>query len=286
MNAPLLIKKNVILKKYSTIFVGGYAKYFASVCNMEDLQNCLAFVKKNNLKVFVLGKGSNCLISDKGFDGLVIRNKIELCQFDKNLVKVGAGFPIAKLSSFTVNKNLSGLEFACAIPASVGGAVYMNAGANNQEMKDIVTQVKVMTYDGEELVFKKDEKTFSYRSSIFCNKPMIITEIDLCLSEDINAKSRRDLFLKKRRKTQPLFEKSIGCFFKNPTKNISAALLIDRCGLKDLQIGGAAVSDMHANFIVNKNNATCYEIKKLAFEIKKRVYEKFRIILEEEYIAV
>jgi UDP-N-acetylmuramate dehydrogenase len=279
----LPIKKDVFLEKYSTIRIGGRAKYFISVDSIKMLQNTLLFAKQNKIPYVVVGRGSNTLFSDRGFDGLVIHINIDFCHIEKNgFVSVGAGCSLIHLSKQTINQNLSGLEFALAIPASVGGAIYMNAGASNQSFENILESALFVQEDGILKILKKDDLQFSYRKTCFMKRNGVIAsavlKMKFCENAKINARSQLEI----RRKSQPISSKSLGCFFKNPKKNVFAAKLIDGCDLKGYAIGGAKISEKHANFFINENRATAEEMKKLIKFVKKKVFDKYNVFLEEE----
>ncbi len=278
-------EENKSLKNLSTFQVGGNAKYYFESLSLEDLKEALLFVKNENCKVFVLGKGSNCLFDDRGFDGAVIHNKIDYCEFNENSVNVGAGYSLSKLAFDSAKKDLSGFEFAAGIPASVGGAIYMNASANNQKISDPLYSVSYLTYDGEEICLKKEDIEFSYRYSSFHNKKVIITSAQFELKNNAKAKENLDSFLAFKIQSQPLKSKNAGCVFRNP-ENLSAGKLIDESGFRGYRYNGALVSEKHANFIVNEDNASSKDILFLIELIKKEIKSKFNISLEMEICYV
>jgi UDP-N-acetylmuramate dehydrogenase len=281
------IERKVSLKKYNTFRVGGNADKFFCVKNEIDLVNILKEAKKNKWPLFVLGQGSNVLIPDKGLKGLTI--KIDNKDFSKenSVVAVGAGFFLPELVTKLSKLNLSGMEWAAGIPGTVGGAVYGNAGSFGKSMEDVVDEVKV--FDRKKFtikILKNKECKFSYRKSIFKkDNSLIILSVKLKLKkENINLiKNRVEDCLKQKKEKQPLNFYSAGSVFKNPPKKF-AAKLIEDCGLKGKIIGGAKISEKHANFIVNFDNAKSLDIKKLISLAKKSVKKKFKINLEEEII--
>ena len=315
------IKKNISLSKYTSFKIGGPAKYFCVVENNEEIKEALEFAGKNKLKVFVLGGGSNLLISDEGFDGMVIRiMNYELRIKDNNII-CGAGLSLMKLVSESVKNNLTGLEWAAGIPGTVGGAIVNNAGAFGKCMGDVVESVKILEYKtppfakGAGGISSLDVKklnnkqcNFSYRSSLFKEeKKYIILSVVLKLEKGNQNKSKKIIteILKSRREKQPLEYPSAGSVFKNlvvanehfkklkkefPELNkiaknntIPAGWLIEQIeGLKGKKIGGAMVSEKHCNFIVNFNNAKAEDVVILISLIKQKVRNKFGIQLREE----
>jgi len=275
------IQKNRSLKEFTTFKIGGRAKYFLEAKTFDDFKMGFLFAKKRNLKVFVLGKGSNILFDDDGFSGLVIYNNINFLRIVKKDVFVGAGHSFPVLGIKTANNNLSGLEFAAGIPGSVGGAIFMNASCYSYAVSDMIKAVVFLTENGEIKMLKKNECNFEYRSSIFQKVKGAILSCIFSLNENKNAKDIQKEILKKKLKNQPMNEKNVGCIFKNP-KDTSAKKLIDECSLINFKIGGAIVSDVHANFIINEKEATSKDVLALMAHIKAVVKERKNILLEEE----
>lgn len=275
------ILKNEPLAKYTTLFLGGEAQYFASVTTIEELKEALRFAKDKKISFFLLGKGSNTLFNDMGYKGIVIQNRIDGCKIEDTLVCAGAGFSFSHLGLKTAKLNLSGLEFACGIPASVGGAVYMNAGANGQSTWDVLQSVE---YLDENLDLQKNGKeafSYGYRYSSFQNKKKVIVSASFCLKKVEKAKEFQKELISYRTKTQPYGEKSAGCIFKNPKGNFAGGL-IDECNLKGLMVGKAMVSTTHANFIVTEKGATSSDIHTLIKLVQKTVLEKTGVSLRPE----
>ena len=245
------------------------------------MQHMLAYADSVSLPTLIIGKGSNCLFDDRGFNGLAILNRIDYLTQDKGLFQAGAGYSFARLGSITVKRGWTGLEFASGIPATVGGAIYMNAGANGGETCAKLIEVGYVTPVGELVRLKRGDLTFSYRFSSFQEKRGVIVEgvFQLCPSE--GAKQVQKELLGYRLKTQPYGEKSAGCAFRNPPA-LSAGKLIEECGLKQALIGGALVSGVHANFIVNVGGASSQDVLDLMKRVKECVYNEKGIILEEE----
>jgi UDP-N-acetylmuramate dehydrogenase len=270
------------LKEICTFNIGGPAQYYSEVHSIDEMKQAFLFCKENNLDYFILGKGSNCLFDDKGFKGLVISNKIDFFEFQSSgLFHVGAGYSFALLGVQTARQHWSGLEFASGIPCSVGGAVFMNAGANGWEACNSLLSVDYLTFDGELLLLKKEELNYGYRSSKFQQMEGAIVGATFKLEVGKEARAKQLEIVAYRTKTQPYGEKSAGCVFRNPSAAYAGAL-IEKAGMKGRQIGGAAVSDKHANFIVNKGLATAHEVKQLIEIIQTKIEEISQINLEIE----
>ena len=277
-----LLKNDVFLKDVCTFGIGGLAKHYLEVRTIEQLKDALKYCKNNHLNYFVLGKGSNCLFDDRGFNGLVIHNKIDFKQvIAPGKYHVGAGFNFSLLGSQTARDGFSGLEFASGIPASVGGAVFMNAGANGGETFDYLVSVDYLNDDGEIVTLPKNKIFFGYRTTAFQKMKGVIVAATFELTPSCTARAKQLEIISYRVKTQPYNDKSAGCIFRNHAC-ATAGLLIDQSNLKGFSCGGAFVSDMHANFIVNKENATAQDVLNLIAEIKKRVLEKTGYELESE----
>ena len=228
----------------------------------------------------VIGKGSNSLFSDRGFEGLVILNRIDFCQWEEEGVLVGSGYSFSRLGSQSARKGFKGLEFASGIPATVGGAIFMNAGANGSETCRVLKSVDVL--DGyEKKTFLKEEIEFGYRTSSFQTMNLVILSAFFHLERDASSRKRQLEILFHRMKTQPLQEKSAGCIFQNPP-GYSAGALIEQCGLKGIRVGGAKVSEKHANFIVNESGASAKEVKELIELVQERVFEQTGVFLTTE----
>ena len=273
------------LKKYTTYKVGGKAKLLVYPKNVDKLICLLEILERYQVKFFVLGNGSNVLFSDNVYDGVIIKldnfNNIEV---NGNLIRVGAGYNLIKLSMEAAKLGLSGLEFASGIPGTVGGAVFMNAGAYNSSMKNVVKNVTVLTSDLKVITLAKSEMRFAYRESLLQHrKGYICLEAVLKLvpskKEDLEA-LMKDRKLKRKR-TQPLEYPSAGSVFRNPD-GLFAGKLIEDLDLKGFQIGGAKISEKHANFIINAGGAKASDIKEIIDIVKEKVKEKYDINLRVE----
>ena len=277
-----LFRRDQKLSSYSTFGVGGPIRYLIEVHRVEQMQELIRFVSIEKIPYLVIGKGSNCLFSDKGFDGLVIVNKIDFLKDNgQGLFHVGAGFSFSHLGGLTAKKGFRGLEFACGIPGSVGGAVYMNAGAQGGDTAGCLNSVDYIDTQGNMFCLQKEALAFSYRTSVFQTMSGVICGATFSLILQENTREKQLQLLQYRIETQPYNEKSCGCIFRNP-EGASAGMLIEKCGLKGFSIGGAQVSPIHANFIVNKNGATSQDILSLIDHVKKRVYEVSGVRLESE----
>ncbi len=281
------LKMNVPLANYVTMRVGGNAHFFVEPQKISELIKIVKYCIKQKINYFILGNGSNVIFSDRGFDGIVIcTKKLNKIYVKKNIVKVECGTNLYMLNKFLINNALSGMEFTYGIPGTVGGAVCMNAGAYGFEMKDIIQ--KVMYFDGKKIKTKNIANLdFSYRNSYFKKNNFIVLKVWLKLNKK-NILDVQNLCMqnfKKRQISQPLEFANSGSIFKK-VNGISAGKIIDDIGLKGKKCGGAQVSTLHANFIINKNNATSQDVKNLIDEIKKEVKEKAGISLEEEVIII
>lgn len=277
----LSFKENVPLKRYCTFSIGGPARYFAVAEDLEDLKIAFEFAKSKKIDYFILGKGSNILFDDRGFDGLVILNKINDFALEGNQVRVGAAYSFSLLGTKTARNGLGGLEFASGIPGTVGGAIFMNAGANGSETADALTRVTYLHENGDLENFQKKDLIFAYRTSPFQKmKGAIVSAVFDLHPSDIARKKQIDL-INYRTKTQPYSDHSAGCAFKNPDQ-MPAGQIIEACGLKGLTVGGAQVSELHGNFIVNKGNASAQDVLQLIQEVQKKVKDQGCFILSEE----
>lgn len=281
----LIFQSGKLLKNYTTIQIGGPAHEFIAVDSIEEMREVLRYCFINKKEFFILGKGSNCLFHEDGFKGLIILNKIGFCFFEQEVVSVGAGYSFSYLGAQTAKKGLSGLEFASGIPGSVGGAIYMNAGASSSETANCLQEVTFIDQRGEVEVLSRDQIEFSYRFSSFQKRKGAIVAAKFRLIKTEDAKQKQLNLINYRIKTQPYKDLSAGCIFRNPDK-ISAGALIEKCGLKGVRIGDAEVSLMHANFIINKKEATANQVYALANLIQKTVKEKEGVELKMEILFI
>ncbi len=276
---------NEPLSKFTTYKVGGCAKAIVYPKNVDKLIELMEILNKNDIKSFILGNGSNVLFSDNIYDGIIIKlDKFNKIEFADNLVRVGAGYSLVKLANETAKMGLAGLEFAAGIPGTVGGATFMNAGAYNSEMRNVIKSVQVLTSDLEIITLTNSEMQFGYRDSFLQhNKGYICLEVVFELwhgDKNILAEIIKDR-KRKRKRTQPLEYPSAGSVFRNP-KGKYAGELIEELGLKGYQVGGAMISPKHANFIINVGGAKASDIRKIVDVIKEKVYKKYKIKLRVE----
>lgn len=283
------ILENVPLKEYTTYKVGGIAKFMVYPIDSRKLIVLIRYLKENNIKFMVLGLGSNVLFSDLEYNGVIIKlDEFDKIEFVRNQVKVGSGASLMKLSQMALKRGLSGLEFASGIPGSVGGAIYMNAGAYKSDMGYIVKNVKVLTPDMKVIHMVNKEMDFHYRTS-FLQKHKDYICLGATLKLTPGNKEEMEELVKSRKQrrleTQPLEYPSAGSVFRNPEGDF-AGRLIEELGYKGLIKGGAQVSQKHANFIINMKNATAKDIRELIEFIQDSVYEKYKIKLkvEQEFI--
>lgn len=275
-------QQNKLLSELCTFGIGGPARYFSEVRSIEEMQATLKACYQHKIPVLVLGKGSNCLFDDRGFNGAVILNKIDFLERpEPNIYHVGAGYSFSLLGNQTARQGWTGLEFASGIPGSVGGAVFMNAGANGRETCDYLTSVDYISVDGIAQTLNKGDLHFAYRTSSFQKMGGAIVGATFILSPSESARNKQIEIIEYRKKTQPLRDKSAGCIFRNPEHNHAGAL-IEKSGLKGACIGDAKVSEIHANFIVNSGKATAKDILSLISEVKVQVKEKTGVELESE----
>lgn len=270
-----------LLKDFTTFGIGGPAKYFIQVTTIPELQEAVRACNRQNLRYLVLGKGSNSLFSDQGFDGVIILNKIHFIEEKEGLFHVGAGYSFSLLGSQTARKGWEGLEFASGIPGSVGGAVFMNAGASGTETFETLVNVTYVNEQGEVEVLPKSAIEWSYRHTSFHKKKGAIAAATFQLKASSEARKKQLTLIDYRTKTQPYSDQSAGCVFRNAPQ-MPAGRLIQECGLKGFSIGEAEVSTLHANFIVNKGSAKADDVIELARHVQKTVQEKTGQFLEME----
>ena len=254
-------RKKIPLAKYTTFEIGGPARYFFIAKTTDDLIKVVKFAQTEKLPYFILGSGSNLLVNDQGFNGLVIKVQSASWRTKSNIIYAEAGVALSRLIKISVDSGLTGLEWAVGIPGTIGGAVKVKASAFGQNISEVVKEIK--TFD------------------------KIILVVELVLRKGNKKKSQQLIkeYLRKRKDSQPLDSFSAGCIFKNPV-NQFAGQLIEQCGLKGKKIGQAMISKKHANFIINLGQAQAEDVIKLIQLIKKSVKEKFNLVLEEEIVIL
>lgn len=279
------IEKDISLSTLTTYKTGGIAKLVVYPNNINNLKQMLKLIHKYNIKYFILGKGSNTLFSDKEFNGVIIKlDKLNNFKIKQTEIYVESGMILSKLVQASVKNELTGLEFAIGIPGTIGGAIYMNAGAYGNNMSNIVKSVIVLNEKFQIKEIPLEELKFDYRYSIFQdNKNLICVAANIKLEhgnhDEIASKIKENLL--KRKNSQPLEYPSAGSVFRNPEGNY-AGKIIEELGLKGKNIGGAEISTKHANFIINKNNASSSDILKLIKLVQKEVKDKYKIDLKLE----
>jgi UDP-N-acetylmuramate dehydrogenase len=282
MRIEELLRAGHSLKEFSTFGIGGPIRFYLEATQIAQIEEAIEWASGQKIPYFILGKGSNCLFDDQGFAGLVIHNKIDFCDFDGCRVYVGAGYSFSLLGTQTAKRGLSGLEFASGIPGSVGGAVYMNAGANGQETCQALEEILYLDPSFGKKIIAREQLTFGHRTSSFQSMRGVILSARFILRQNPDARKIQLDYINRRLMSQPYSEKSAGCVFRNPSMGLSAGLLIDQCGLKGLRCGGAEVSKIHANFIVNVSQATSADVITLIDQVQRQVYEKTKVWLEPE----
>lgn len=280
------ILENESMAKHISFRVGGCADYYVNCIDRKELSSLLSFLTEEGVPHMLIGNGSNLLFRDSGYRGVIIHLEGEFqdCEVQGDTVIAGSGKLLSSVSSLAAKSGLAGMEFASGIPGSIGGAIYMNAGAYGGEMKDIVTRVWLMSPDGkEETVRTGTEMEFAYRNSCLQRTGEIVTKVELKLQpEDAEAVQARIAELtEKRVQKQPVNFPSAGSTFKRPAEGYAAAL-IQESGLKGVSVGGAEVSEKHSGFIINKGGATATDVLQLMELVEKKVYEDSGIHLEPE----
>lgn len=283
-------RKDEPMSRHTTFKIGGNASTYIKVGTLSKLSAIVKECKNSDIDYLIIGNGSNILVSDDGLDKTVIRLDGELrniALLDETTIYCGAGASLAALCKFALKNSLSGLEFAWGIPGTVGGAVFMNAGAYGGEMKDVVYSVSHITESGEIGRTEKDNLQFGYRNSVYRSNGCIITGVTLKLkkAQKNEIQEKMDDFLFRRSSKQPLEYPSAGSVFKRP-QGAFAGALIEQCGLKGKTVGGAQVSEKHAGFIINKSNATAQDVKNLVKEIQQTVKAQTDFDLECELIML
>lgn len=283
-----------LLAEHTTFRIGGPAAFWCTPQNSEQLRETLEACRQAGVRVYLLGNGSNTLFADEGFDGAVVDLRglapavVEEAKEDAVLLTAGAGMTLGRLCAEAQQRGLSGLEFSCGIPGTVGGAVYMNAGAYGGELKDVIEQV---TFLDETLTWRTLQATelqMGYRTSVFEKNPswcIVSATVRLHKGDAVQILAQMQDYLERRRAKQPLEWPSAGSTFKRP-KGAFAGRLIEDCGLRGFTVGGAQISEKHCGFVINKGGATCADVVALTEEVKRIVLEKTGFVLEREIRVV
>lgn len=273
------------MKKHTTFKAGGCAKYFVCPDNVDSLAELISYLNNNDINHYVIGNGSNLLVKDEGYDGVIVKigSKFGNIQIENDEMVCGAGAFVAKAANMAGEQALSGLEFAAGIPGMIGGAAAMNAGAYGGEFKDIIETVWVLDSRGKEFSLNNRQMEFGYRSSIIQRMDYIVTAVKLKLIRGSREKivDKMNGYLDARREKQPLEYPSAGSTFKRPEGHFAGKLIMD-AGLAGMEVGGACVSEKHCGFIINKNNATAGDIIELMNRVSDIVFEKYNVKLEPE----
>lgn len=279
------VKRDEPMSTHTTFRVGGSADYFVRPRSAGEIAALIELCRDRGIPYFILGNGSNLLVSDKGYRGMIINimdnmGEISVCG---SRIRAGAGAMLIKVNTLAKDNSLTGLEFASGIPGTVGGAVYMNAGAYGGEMKDVISSVTAIDEDGRQYTFGRDEMDFSYRHSIIEDRKLIVVETEFELSEgsrdEIEARVS-ELSLARRTK-QPLEYPSAGSTFKRPEGYFAGKLIMD-AGLRGYTVGGAQVSEKHCGFVVNRGGATAEDVMTLIRDVQQKVADRFGVRLETE----
>lgn len=287
----IVTRQNVLTDEpmcdHTTFKIGGKADVFVSIINEHEILRLLELLRSRQIPFFILGNGSNILVSDEGYRGVIIEigSAYSGVRMLDDIVIAKAGTTMAKLSHFAMENNLTGLEFASGIPGTVGGGIIMNAGAYGGEMRQITYRVKAVTPSGEVIYLSNAEMEFEYRNSKAKKEGYIILQAEFRLhrgEKSVIEGIMRDL-AKKRRDKQPLEYPSAGSTFKRPQGYYAGKLIAD-AGLKGLSVGGAQVSEKHAGFLINTGSATAADMYELINQVRTKVKEAYSVVLEPEVI--
>lgn len=280
----LEVKYNHQMKDYTSFKIGGKADIFTIPQTISALKNLVKTLKDYQLSFFILGRGSNIIVGDKGYRGVIIyTGELKKVTVNDNILKAETGISLASLANKALEAGLTGLEFASGIPGSLGGALYMNAGAYDGEMQDIIKEASLLDYSARKLVLKKGELGLSYRNSILQERPLIAVEVSLELKPGKMREIREKMkdLNQRRKENQPLEWPSAGSIFKRPI-GYYAGPLIEEAGLKGFRVGDAQISEKHAGFIINLGNATAADVCELIKTVQETVYKKNGVKLEVE----
>lgn len=279
------VKVNEPMKKHITFRVGGPADYFLTPENVEQVQETVLFLKKNNVPYYIVGNGSNLLVGDLGYRGAIIQiyQKMNQIRTEGESIYAEAGALLSKIAAEALSKELTGFEFASGIPGTLGGAVMMNAGAYGGEIKQVIQEATVLTKNGEIVTRTVDEMELAYRSSIFSKNGDIVLSAVLKFEKGKkeSIRARMDELKEQRVTKQPLEYPSAGSTFKRP-EGYFAGKLIQDAGLRGFQVGGAQVSEKHCGFVINKDHATAADIVSLMEQVSDKVEAQFGVRLEPE----
>lgn len=279
------VYKNEPMRKHTTFRIGGPADFYLCPHSAKEIQKAVAICREEELPYFILGNGSNLLVSDQGYRGVVIQlwKNVSDILVEGCRIRAKAGASLAKIAGEALEEGLTGVEFAAGIPGTLGGAVVMNAGAYGGEMKDILQEALVMDEQGEIFTLKKEELHLGYRTSIIKEKGYIVlaAALELKPGDRKEIKEKMDELKQRRVEKQPLDMPSAGSTFKRPEGYFAGKLIMD-AGLRGFSVGGAQISEKHCGFVVNTGKATANDVLTLIREVQKRVRDKFGVELETE----
>ncbi len=280
------ISKQEPMAAHTTFRIGGAADRLVTAATCEQAAAVIRVCRETDTPLLVLGNGSNLLVSDDGIEGVVLRlapPDAAITVTQDGYLTAHAGVPLSKVCVAAAEAGLSGLEFAFGIPGTMGGGVYMNAGAYGGQLSDVVVSVTALNTAGEMVNIAAEELALGYRHSAFMEREWVIWSVTLKLTpaEPTAIRAAMDEYLARRRAKQPLEYPSGGSFFKRPSGHFAGAL-IEQCGLKGLTVGGAQVSEKHAGFLINRGGATCADVMALCNEVRRQVKERFDVELERE----
>lgn len=279
------VKQEEPMSQHTTFKVGGNAEYFVAPDSIEGIKAVVEVCKKHKVPYYVCGNGSNLLVSDEGFRGVILQifHNLNECKMEKGKITVQAGMLLTKVAKLISQDGYTGMEFAIGIPGTIGGAVAMNAGAYGGEIKDVITKATVLNKEGQVLTLNKEELELGYRTSIITREEYIVLEAEFELEqgkqEEIKALCEKNS--KARIEKQPLEFPSAGSTFKRPEGYFAGKLIMD-AGLRGYTIGGAQVSEKHCGFIINKGNAKAKDVLDLIQYVQKKVMEEYQVTLETE----
>lgn len=277
------------MSKHTTFRIGGNADCLLQIESAEQLSKVKNYLGKLEMPYFVLGNGSNLLVSDEGYRGVIlaVAEKMSDVTVEGNTIIAQAGAPMSKIARVALENGLTGFEFASGIPGTIGGGVVMNAGAYDGELKQVVTYVKVVDAEGNVLELDNEDMEFGYRTSAIKHSDFTAVEVGICLQpgEKEAIKARMDELSSKRREKQPLEFPSAGSTFKRPEGHFAGALIMN-ADLRGFQIGGAQVSEKHCGFVINKGGATAADVEAVIAHVQEKVKEQFGVDLEPEVIVL
>ncbi len=282
----LKVKKNILLSNFTTWRIGGPAEWIAQPKNIKDIKSLINWANKKNISCNIIGAGSNLLINDKGIKGLSIcMRQLKGIQINKStgIIEVLSGEMLPTLARKAATNGLQGLEWAVGIPGTIGGAIVMNAGAQGHCISNYLESISTISLSGEHKIINANDLNFGYRNSLLQHEKLIVLSARIKLKFGHEEKIRQitNENLNHRLRTQPYKEQSCGSVFRNP-EPLKAAKLIEELGLKGFRFGGAEISKIHSNFIINANKASSYDVQELIKYIQKKVFDTYGILLETE----